>query len=222
MSLKKDEKILWIYLITSCNHAGIIELNEPLIKFQTGINGLQTVIKGLGNRLILLNNDYYFMPKFLEYQYSKFPNSNVRAQKSAIDILKKFNLWDKEKQTVIKGLVNSYEHEHGSETDDNKKTSKQFYESELEKSNNDKHYALFIEWLFGDNILKRPLDKVLQMEEQISWKQFPSLIDIHNETGVKIRECLIEVENWLMKTPKAKNSTVLGTIRTFAKRSMTK
>lgn len=100
-------------------------------------------------------------------------------------------------------------------------TYSQFYDEQIELSQNDKFYTLFVKWLFGDNIYKRPLEKVLNMKEQVTWKQFPSLLDIHNETGVKIRTLLEELENWLMKNPKAKNSTVLGTIRTFAKRAKT-
>ena len=102
MSLKKDSKLFWIYLITSCNHAGIIEFNEPLIKFQTGLNSLNTVIKELDNRLITLDNDYYFIPNFLEYRYNNLPDSKVRSQQSAMNILRKFNGMKKNKQ-LLKG-----------------------------------------------------------------------------------------------------------------------
>lgn len=216
MSLKKDAKLFWIYLISSCNHAGIIEVNEPLVKLQTGINSLETVIKELGNRLIPLKNDYFFLPKFLEYQYPKFPNSKVRAQKSAIEILMRFDLWDYEKETVIKGLVNSYVYVHDDvDGSIRKKTSKDFYNEQLDISDNNSDYALFISWIMGDNILKRELKHVLAMQEQVSWDQFPSLIQIHKDSGIKIKPLLEELENWLMKNPKAKNSTVIGTLRTF-------
>lgn len=98
----------------------------------------------------------------------------------------------------------------------------QFYDEQLELSENNQNYLLLIKWLFGDNIYKRPLEKVLNMKEQLSWKQFDSLLEIHKTTGLKIRTLLEELENWLMKNPKAKNSTVLGTLRTFAKRSTDK
>ncbi len=101
-------------------------------------------------------------------------------------------------------------------------TYSQFYDEQLELSENNQNYLLLIKWLFGDNIYKRPLEKVLNMKEQLSWKQFDSLLEIHKTTGLKIRTLLEELENWLMKNPKAKNSTVLGTLRTFAKRSTDK
>ena len=126
MGLNINEKVLWLYCITKCDHAGILELNQKLCQFQTGIKGLLTVIKGLGNRLLRVNDVYYFIPKFLEYQYPNFPNSKVRQQESAIKRLKEFKLFDDSTQRVIKGLANSYEHEHesGNESEPVKKESR--------------------------------------------------------------------------------------------------
>ena len=109
MDLSLSAKVFWIYCITKCNHAGIIDLNEKLCQFQTGIKGLQTVIKELGNRIITLKNNYYFIPKYIEYQYPNFPNSKVRQQESAIKILEEFNLIDSTNLTLKKGLTNPYD-----------------------------------------------------------------------------------------------------------------
>ena len=91
-----------------------------------------------------------------------------------------------------------------------------FYDEQLELSDNNPEYKKFIDWMFGDNLFKRPLNSVLKMPEQLSWKQFPALVDIHKSTGVKISDCLIELDDWLMANPKKKNKTVVGTLRTFA------
>jgi len=109
MDLSVTEKVLWVYCITKCDHAGILEMNEKLCQFQTGIKGIQAVIKGLGDRLVRVNEQYYFIPKYLEYQYPSFPNSKVRQQDSAIKRLKEFKLFNEDTQTVIEGLVNSYD-----------------------------------------------------------------------------------------------------------------
>ena len=104
----------------------------------------------------------------------------------------------------------------------NKFIYNEFYDEQIELSENDEAYKKFINWLFGENILKRPLNNILSMKEQISWKQFPSVVNFHNEYKIKISDVLIDLENWLMKNPKAKNTTVLGTVRTFAKRAAEK
>jgi len=120
MGLKKDAKILWIYLITKCDHAGIYEKNESLCKFQTGIDNFNETLKQLTNRCLTVNERYIFMPKFLNYQYPNFPNSEVRAQYSAIERLKKLDLIQTDENgliTLSKGLVNSYGHGTGNEPD---------------------------------------------------------------------------------------------------------
>jgi len=108
MDLSKDAKLFWIYLITRCNHAGIIELNKRLIGFQTDIQDLSSVIKELDNRLVRVTEQLIFIPKFIYFQYPKFPQSKVKQQIGAIEILTKYNLFKDGKLTVNKELINSY------------------------------------------------------------------------------------------------------------------
>jgi len=115
MDLSVNAKLLYIYFITNCDHAGIIDINWKLAELQTGIKQLaktyKTLTKEFTNRLIHLRNEYYFIPRFITFQYPNFPNSNVRQQSGAIKRLKEFDLFDEKKQTVIKELTNSYEYE---------------------------------------------------------------------------------------------------------------
>lgn len=106
MNLSKDAKLLWIYLITKCDHAGIIEINERLIEFQTGIKSFKTTGAELGNRLYFVRESYYFIPKYIDFQYPNFPNSRVRQQESAIKILVKYGLFDESKETFNKDIAN--------------------------------------------------------------------------------------------------------------------
>jgi hypothetical protein len=126
MELSKDGKLFWLYCITKCDHAGIIKINQKLCKFQTGIVNIQTVIEELGNRLVTLNEDLYFIPNFIKYQYPNFPQSNVRQQSSAISILCKYGLFDTETNSLLtlnkeytnssltlnKELANSYDNDN--------------------------------------------------------------------------------------------------------------
>lgn len=116
MDLPKDAKLLWVYFITKCDHAGILKLNEKLCRVQTDIKDLDTVIKQLGNRLVTVSEHLYFIPKYIDFQYPGFPNSKVRQQQSAVDILIKHGLFDKEKLTLNIQLDNCYEHEHVNDT----------------------------------------------------------------------------------------------------------
>ena len=93
----------------------------------------------------------------------------------------------------------------------------QFYDEQLKLSESNKDYETFIKWLFGDNIYSRPLNAVLGMKEQLSWDQIPKLIDLHKESGTKIKPALEKLENWLMSNPTKKRSTIIGMLRTFMK-----
>ena len=111
LDLTKEEKLFVVYLYTNCDHAGIIDLNLRLAEFQTGIEELvknyPTLSKQFNGRLVHLYDNYHFLPKFIKYQYPKGLSYNVKAQKSVIERLQAFNLFDKKNQTVKKDLSNS-------------------------------------------------------------------------------------------------------------------
>ena len=122
MELSKDAKLLWIYLITRCDHAGIIELNKRLVKFQTDIKDLQSILEELGNRLVTLREDLIFIPKFISFQYPNFPQSHVNQQQGAIKQLEKYGLFKDGKlvemnssPTVSGELTNSYVYGNGND-----------------------------------------------------------------------------------------------------------
>ena len=96
MDLSVNAKLLYIYMITNCNHAGIIDINWKLAEFQTGIKQLsksyERLTKEYDNRIIRLRDSYYFIPKYISFQYPGFPKSKVRQQEGAIKILIEFNL----------------------------------------------------------------------------------------------------------------------------------
>jgi len=121
MDLSVNAKLLYIYMITNCDHAGIIDINWKLAELQTGIKQLvksyESLLKELGNRLIHLRNGYYFITRFILFQYPKFPNSKVMQQRGAINRLLEFNLFDEKNQTLNKELINSYEDDNGSDID---------------------------------------------------------------------------------------------------------
>lgn len=108
VDLSPESKMLWLYMITKCDHAGMIQLSHKLCSFQTGIKDVDAAIEELGNRLLRVNEHLFFIPKFIYFQYPKFPQSQVKQQESAIKILEKYGLFDKGSLTLSKDLLNSY------------------------------------------------------------------------------------------------------------------
>lgn len=105
LELSNEAKIFFIYFITKCDHAGILDLSKSKLKFETKINSIETVLKQFKNRLIKLRDNYYFMPAFVKFQYRELSEKSP-AQRSVINRLKEFNLINKN-NTVIKQLGKS-------------------------------------------------------------------------------------------------------------------
>jgi hypothetical protein len=124
MELSKEAKILWIYFLTKCDHAGILKLNLKLFQVQTGIKDFETVRQQLGNRIVTVGEQLFFIPKFVEYQYPGFPDCKFQMAKSAIKILEKHGLIKDSQLTVIKELTNSYGNGNGNGNGNGKKEEK--------------------------------------------------------------------------------------------------
>lgn len=90
--LKIEGKLLWVYYLTKCDHAGLLKYNKKLMEFQTGLKGIETVFEQLGNRIVTVTDTLLFCPKFLSYQYPGFPNLKMPAQRSAWQLLIKNGL----------------------------------------------------------------------------------------------------------------------------------
>ncbi len=206
MDLSKDCKIMWLYLITKCDHAGIIDLNEKLCKIQTGITDVSQTIKLLGNRCHSVKEQYYFIPKFIFYQYPNFPNSLAKAQLSAIDRLNQFNLLSDDNsinydlinnscQTVTQLLPNSVSISKGLSNGKGKVSPEEFYKSELELSGNDPMYKKYIDFLFGTNDIGYKFEGILSIEKQIKYIEFQKLLEKSQIKGQSIRDLSFSFEN---------------------------
>jgi hypothetical protein len=101
MDLSPEGKILWIYCITKCDHAGLLKWNSRLVKVHTGIEKIETVIKELNKSLVRVKEGLYFLPKFFEYQYPNFPRNRFRAADSAAEKLVNLGLMCGETLTII-------------------------------------------------------------------------------------------------------------------------
>lgn len=93
MELSIPGKLLWVYFITKCDHAGFIKINHKLCTFQTGIKDLPKTIQELSKRWVRVEQDFYFIPKFLLFQYPGFPKSNAPQQQGAIKLLERYGLY---------------------------------------------------------------------------------------------------------------------------------
>lgn len=87
-NLKNEEKLAWIYILDTCDHAGIWKKNLRLLNFQVGSNFVEDDLKKVFATKFIEINDKWFIPKFIKFQYGKtFLTSNTPAVKSARELL---------------------------------------------------------------------------------------------------------------------------------------
>lgn len=73
-ALETNEKIFWQYLLDNCSFAGIWQVNWPLVKFY--IPDFQFDNTRFGDRIQVLNEHKWFIPKFIRFQYGVLQESN--------------------------------------------------------------------------------------------------------------------------------------------------
>jgi hypothetical protein len=92
--LTKEFKLAWIYLLDDCDHAGIWRKSIKRLNFSLDTNFTEIeLLKEFKERIVVLNNEKWFIPKFVTFQYgNEFINSKQKAVLSAIKLLNENNL----------------------------------------------------------------------------------------------------------------------------------
>jgi hypothetical protein len=86
-NLPMDIKLVWIYLLDTCDHAGVYKTNIRLLKFQTGSERTEEELIEFFKERIYITGDKWFIPKFVTFQYKNFFTNNAPAVKSARELL---------------------------------------------------------------------------------------------------------------------------------------
>lgn len=79
LSLDNDSRIVWQYILDNCSHAGILKKNFKLLNFCCNTQHTEESFNKIFVDRVLDKDKFYFIPKFLTYQYPKGLNSNKPA-----------------------------------------------------------------------------------------------------------------------------------------------
>jgi len=196
MELSTNSKLFYVYLLTNCDNAGIIDLNIKLAEFQTGIPSLNKnfskYLECLKLRLLHLKDNYYFLPKFVPFQYPNGLSESVKPQKQVIEKLKKFDLLD-ENLTINIQLNNSMD------------TIKDIYKETVVVVNTDKDKKEEKEKLNKKKSFKIPtVREIIEYGIEKGYKldgkkihDYYTELDWHDSSGKKIRNWKSKVlVNW--------------------------
>lgn len=140
-----------------------------------------------------------------EYDMIKIDSNN---QYSIISITNwdSYQVDDKPKRTTKEQQKNNHvaaEEQQRNTNNNVNKVYNEYYDAEILKSKNDPEYGKFVKFLFGENGIERPFTKLLNMDDQIGYKQFIELKKISEEHKTKILDTVRQLENYNKKTYKS-------------------
>ena len=102
LDLPLKMKLAWVYMFTSCNHAGVwdIQLKRMCFSLQTKVS-IDEIWEHLGSQLIPLKDNKVYLKKFLKHQYNAKAPGDLGNSPVHISVRKELSLYDDE----IKGVV---------------------------------------------------------------------------------------------------------------------
>lgn len=91
--LKAPYKLLWLYILDECDHAGIWQVDFDVAQVKLGEKlNIEVALQQLNGKILPFDNgEKWFIPDFIDFQYGVL-NPDNRAHNSVIQLLNKYNL----------------------------------------------------------------------------------------------------------------------------------
>jgi len=100
--LEAPYKLLWFYIMTDCNHAGIWEVDFQVAQIRLNCDlDEEKTARIFQDKIVKVdNNEKWFIPSFIEFQYGELNEKN-NAHLSVIQILSKYKLLNQVPHKVL-------------------------------------------------------------------------------------------------------------------------
>mgnify|MGYP003666769583 FL=1 len=71
--LDTNSKLIWIYVLTKCDHAGIFDADYEAMNFYIGtaLEDFKDIPIAIREKMQLIEDNQFFIPSFIEYQYGQ-------------------------------------------------------------------------------------------------------------------------------------------------------
>jgi len=134
----------------------------------------------------------YVQINFLNEQYDMLSEKRKRRQ----DAGSKGGKQKSSNATAMLKQKPSYKDKDKDKDKDKYITQKKFYNNQSEIATaHKKEYDFFIKLIFGENDLDRPLNSVLSVRDQVTYKQFEKLMETKKKNNKSIALILLQIEN---------------------------
>ena len=98
-ALPMEYKLLWVYILDDCNHAGVWDVDLEVAELRIGHFNFNKdeVIDIFSEHIVVIKEYKWFIPDFIVFQYGKL-NPTSRVHQSVIQILEKYNIYTAAKE----------------------------------------------------------------------------------------------------------------------------
>ena len=167
--LTSKNKLLWIYILTKCDHAGIWDSDWEAAEFFIGEKvSFEELPKQIQDKMqYIKGDDQYFIPAFIEFQYGTLRENS----KPHLSVIKRLN---------EKSLLNSYQRVYNTPKD--KEKEKEQYKDKIKYKKKDKKQR---EKEFGLIVFNKA--KEIEGLSKIQIENFTSYWTESNENGKKMK-----------------------------------
>lgn len=192
--IKPIHVALYFFAIEHCNRLGWrVKFGIPteMAKDAIGVKSWHTYIAAFND---LVDWGFFYLIERSKNQYSSNIIALIKNDKALDKALDKAiaKHVSKHQQSTYQS-IDSINKQENNITD--KHIFNQFYDSEIEKSKNNEEYVKFVKVLFGENNLKQPLNNVLKLKNQLTFEQFPLVMQKKKEYNCPITATLENMEN---------------------------
>jgi hypothetical protein len=188
--LSNDYKVIWQYLLDTCDNAGIFKKNIKILNIMCNTNvSAEDILNTFKNRVLILSDDKWFISKFCVFQYgSEFLNSKNKAVTSAVQKLIENNIISKTNDTLsivypysINSLSIPYQYSIDSPKEQDKDKDKfKDIEIEIEEDIEEAYIANITSPNVG--IVNKILNNLIQLDD--SKKHFQAVEDLEEIGGI--------------------------------------
>lgn len=90
--LDAETKLAYLYLLDTCDHAGVIEISFKHLQFETGYSGTEEkLLNALAGKITFINGKCFIL-KFVDFQYKNFAEAKSACIESARQLLTKHGI----------------------------------------------------------------------------------------------------------------------------------
>lgn len=183
--LPNDYKIIWQYLLDTCDNAGIVKRNIKILNIMCNTNvSADDILNVFKDRVTQISDDKWIINKFCVYQYGNdFLQSKNKAVISAVNKLIDNNLYNNSTNTILIPYQYSMDTPKEEEEDKDKDKLKDIDKSKSESTSNNYgiYYKLYKKLTNYETEYREYEETYFDIQDDIGWDKFFEVLKLSDK-----------------------------------------